>query len=109
MTRSSGLDVPKLVGATHEREELPHMHRRKLPQLGSPTLQRAEIESEQLRATNDVHAAALEYRKRPREPAIADGRCTGVGVSGTQPWHQLTLRLSGLAARCLQHLARHGK
>ena len=44
------------------------MHRRKLPQLGSPTLQRAEIESEQLRKEDDVRAEADEYRKRPREP-----------------------------------------
>ena len=57
---------------------VPEMHRRKLPQLGSPTLQRAEIESEQLRATDDVRAAALEYRKRPREPCARQPKRTAL-------------------------------
>ena len=46
---------------------VPELHRRKLPQLGTATTQRIEIEGEQLRATDDVRAAAVEYRKRPLE------------------------------------------
>ena len=60
---------------------VPELHRRSLPQLGAPTLQRVEVEREQLRDEDDVRAAAVEYLERPRERrtrAPAVGRQSGM-------------------------------
>jgi len=45
---------------------VPELHRRALPQLGTATLTRVALESEQLRSLDEVRAAAEERRKRPR-------------------------------------------
>ena len=47
---------------------VPEMHRRVLPTLGTPTLQRVAFESEQLRGPEALRADAAAYRARPSAP-----------------------------------------
>lgn len=53
---------------------VPEMHRRVLPALGTPTLQRVAFESEQLRGAEALSAAAADYRARPSAPTARPRR-----------------------------------
>ena len=50
---------------------VPALHRRPLPKLGASTQQRDDLESDQLRSADELHAAADEYQARPRARAVA--------------------------------------
>ena len=69
----TSMSVAAMKQITEEKLELanepavPELHRRALPQLGTATLQRVALESEQLHSLDEVRAAAEERRKRPRQ------------------------------------------
>ena len=68
--------APKCPGSGTAAIEpvVPEMHRRVLPALGTPTLQRVAFESEQLRGAKALSAAAADYRARLSVPT-ARPRC----------------------------------
>ena len=64
--------------ALTDEAAVPETHRRKLPALGCPSLQRVELETAQPSSAGELRAAADEYRARARAPRVR----SAAGVAG---------------------------